>query len=368
MSGKPDEAPSEKPLQPWEQQPGEPDRWYGKFEVYLALGPTRTFIETVRQERSSKGIGPARLGDNWRAQIVRWRWRERAHAWDAYQRNLLAVSERNVRLSLRNRRIGVMEDALETIRTALDRANIADADQELAREWLPQLRVFLRDMLVAERQEFEQSRYDKDDPDNQLAITADDLQAAQRALEASKTAAVMAPVVVPPPHYKPQCPFLVCVGADAGLELDLAALRAVRVATGLKFQRLIRPTRQTFGDTLRRQRGLGHPIEFLHMALHASADGIEFVNGVADGIWLSERLAGVRVLLLASCSSASVGDVLGVVPYVITLNEEISHEDAAALTQHFWYNIGRGQEPDVALDGALCFCPPAVGEYVVRHW
>ena len=27
---------------PWDQMEGEPDRWYGRFQVYLELGLTRT--------------------------------------------------------------------------------------------------------------------------------------------------------------------------------------------------------------------------------------------------------------------------------------------------------------------------------------
>ena len=41
----------------------------------------------------------------------------------------------------------------------------------------------------------------------------------------------------------------------------------------------------------------------------------------------------VIIMLLASCRGDGVGDWLGVVPHVITLSEEISHEDAAVLTQ-----------------------------------
>ena len=119
---------------------------------------------------------------------------------------------------------------------------------------------------------------------------------------------------------------------------------------------------------LRRERNLGRPIELLHLALHASPDGVEFADGVADGNWLSERLFGVRIMLLASCRGDSIGDWLGVVPHVITLSEEISHEDAAVLTQHFWHNIGLSMDPGPALDEALTHCPPAVSEYVVRHW
>ena len=95
---------------------------------------------------------------------------------------------------------------------------------------------------------------------------------------------------------------------------------------------------------------------------------MQFGDGVADGNWLSERLGGVRVMMLAGCEGEDVGDWLSVVPHVITLREEITDADAAALTRHFWHNIGLGQEPGEALDHALALCPPAVGEYVVRHW
>ncbi|MFN8469786.1 MAG: hypothetical protein U0X20_29790 [Caldilineaceae bacterium] len=150
--------------------------------------------------------------------------------------------------------------------------------------------------------------------------------------------------------------------------LDLAALRAVRSATGLAFKRMLDTSRPRFAGALRRERNLGRPVELLHLALHASPDGIEFADGIADGSWLSERLFGVRIMLLASCRGDSIGDWLGVVPHVITLSEDITHEDAAVLTQHFWHNIGLSMDPGAALDEALTHCPPAVSEYVVRHW
>jgi hypothetical protein len=160
----------------------------------------------------------------------------------------------------------------------------------------------------------------------------------------------------------------VCIGPDSALMLDLAVLRGVRSATGLAFKRLLDATRPRFADMLRRERGFGRPVELLHLALHASPEGVAFADGLADGNWLSERLFGVRIMLLASCQGDTIGDWLGVVPHVITLSEEISHEDAAVLTQHFWHNIGLGTEPGAALDEALMHCPPAVSEYVVRHW
>lgn len=357
--------------QPWEQMEGESNLWFGRFQVYLDLGPART-VQGAFRKVDNAGEGTTKCtGQSWYWYSKQMRWRQRAHAWDAHQRDLLALSERNLRLGLRHRRIEVMEDTLEAIRAALESANIGEADQEVARAWLPQLRVFLRDMLVAERQEFERGVYEQDDPAYAVAITADELRAAQRALEAEQPMTPLTPLAPAATICQSkcsECTFLVCVSDESGLALDLAALRAVRTATGLKFQRLLNPTRRKFSETLRRQRGLGHPIEYIHCALHASAAGLAFSDGPVDGAWLSERLAGVRIVLLACCESASVGEWLGVVPYVITLSEDISHEDAAALAQHFWRGIGLGMEVGLALDGALEQCPPVVSENVVRHW
>ncbi len=358
---------------------GEPDKWYGRFQVYLGIGVTRTLRRTAAEAgQQARGESIAMSGD-WSHHARRWHWRERAHAWDVHQRELLALSERNTRLALHSRRVERMEDYLDAVCEVLDAANMPAADEQLAREWLPQMRVFLRDLLVAERQEFERGDYEKGDPDSGLVITADDLRAAQRmALERQSRAvqadvlpggALTAPAAVTVDERFPAGrTLLVCIGPDSALMLDLAALRAVRSATGLKFMRILDATRAKFTLTLRRERNLGRPVELLHLALHASPAGVEFADGVADGNWLSERLFGVRIMLLASCQGDSIGDWLGVVPHVITLSEDISHEDAAVLTQHFWHNIGLSMEPGAALDEALTHCPPAVSEYVVRHW
>jgi len=77
---------------------------------------------------------------------------------------------------------------------------------------------------------------------------------------------------------------------------------------------------------------------------------------------------GVQVLLLAGCHGDRIGDWLGVVPHVVTLDEAIGHDDAAVLCEHFWSGIGSGEAPAAALQAALAACAPVVGEYVVRHW
>ena len=292
-----------------------------------------------------------------------WYWRERANAWDVHQRELLALSERNLRLALRGRRIELIEDHLEIICDVLDTANLTGVDEQQARAWLPQMRVFLRDLLVAERQEFEHGDYERDDPANNLTITADDLRAAQRAYEAqaapgAKRAAGSSRGIPAALHSlpwifscRPHPPGLYGLGRRPGY-LDQAALRAVRAATGLKSMRVLGATRSKFAVTLRRERSLGRPVELLHVALQATPAGIYFADGLADGSWLSQRLSGVRILLLAAWEGDGSGDWLQAVPHVITLRAGIAHEDAAVLTQRFWHNIG--------LSGLASPAPPAL--------
>lgn len=168
----------------WDQQPDEPGKWYGRFLLYLNLGPTRS-VGKAQQAYYHKENEPERrlTTGTWAHYVRRWRWRERALAWDLHQRDLLALGERNARHALRTRRIMVIEDYLESVRAALDNARLDEVDEEQARVWLPQLRRFLVDLLDAQRKEFERSNYDAHDQDNDVTITADDLRAAQRMME-----------------------------------------------------------------------------------------------------------------------------------------------------------------------------------------
>ncbi len=346
-------------VQAWEQQPSETDKWYGRFQIYLNLGPMRTVARAYLQAMGEPPESKRQPSTDWKYYATQARWRERAQAWDAYQRNLLALSERNLRLGLRNRRIDVMEDTLEVIREALDRARLAEVECDEARALLPQLRVFLRDMLVAQRQEFERVPYEKDDPACATPLTADDLRAAQRVLEeqAAARSALMAKQIVG--RRDVQAKFYVCTPEDGEQALDLPALQKVRAATGLQYKRVLNPTQRKLYDALRRQRNFGLPVEYLHVDLRATAEGIEFGDGLADVTWLGEKLKGVRVLLLARCAGHSLGKALAGVPFVVTVSEEMGRAEAAAFCREFWKVIGEGAEPGEALEGALAVTPPA---------
>lgn len=401
------------PRELWDQLPGEPDKWYGRFQIYLDLGVTRTLTAAARCDSDPKS-GQSGLTGRWSYYFNRYHWRERARAWDMRQRELLALSERNTRVALRIRRIERMEDYLDEVCEVLDSAHIADADEKQARAWLPQMRVLLRDLLVAERQEFEHPDYERDDPLAGIQITADDLRAAQRIFESQRRdvpPTASAPTAASSlggwtatfssdetacraaclSRFAPGRTLLVCnnlpAGASPGPELDLLTLRAVRTATGLDYMRVLNTTSRKFAGALRRERGLGRPIELLHLAVPVSPAGVQFADGVFGSEWLAQHLQGVRILLLASCKfrppsdspsscpgsalgrclGESLGDCLGRTPYVVAIGDEITPADAALLARHFWHNIGLAQDPAEALATALQHCPPNVAAHVHRN-
>lgn len=150
-------------LRPWDRQDGESAKWYARFLLYLELGPGRALGEayTEVQEKAGKGHkgpgleGRLRLNGSWGKIAWQYRWRERAMAWDIEQRDLLALSDRNRRLAQREQRVAITEENLELARAVLHNMHLLEANAHEARKWLPEIRGLLRDMLAAQRMEYE---------------------------------------------------------------------------------------------------------------------------------------------------------------------------------------------------------------------
>ena len=159
---------------------------------------------------------------------------------------------------------------------------------------------------------------------------------------------------------------LVALASDVAGWMDLAATRAQPV--GLTVSRINGVTKARLKRYIDRGRMYNRPVELLHIGAHAGANGIRFDDEIADDDWLSEHLAGVRVLLIAGCSADTLGDWLGVVPYVVTMAEDVADDDAAKFARAFWAEIGAGNDPDTALNAAFVRAPSGMEEYVERHW
>jgi hypothetical protein len=79
---------------PWDRQSDEPHNWYCRFEEFRRRGPGRSLLSVYNAERVKAGKGKsASPPSSWGKAAQRWRWRERAEAWDAEQARLARQAE-----------------------------------------------------------------------------------------------------------------------------------------------------------------------------------------------------------------------------------------------------------------------------------
>jgi hypothetical protein len=364
-------------MKPWRAMAGEPAEAYERFVEYCTLGPGRTLALLWQQTASTGSTVGDEIPASWVALASRFEWERRSAAWDSADSShrqeiahLRDAAERRIRLRYiqRGLTLGIR---------LLDAAGLDAIEADEARALAPMARQLVRDMLAAQRAE--SAAHFAESERKEVVYSADDFVAAERrAREAlgltfpsgrdDRDAGSLEQAVEATATSRTSPRLLVCVGDDPALEVDLAMLRGVRARAGLAFHALHRVSRASFARSLRRAREVGRPVRFVHLSCHASALGVEFVDGIADGAWLSARLEGVQVLIIAACRGDEVGDWLRVVPYVITFADDLPHADAATLTFTFWEAIAFGASPASALESALIASSPEVGEYVVRHW
>jgi hypothetical protein len=73
--------------QPWDRLPGEPNRWFSRFEHYRRAGSNRSLLGTVNDEREAQGkISQTKVSGAWNRAALDWHWKERAEAWDEHER------------------------------------------------------------------------------------------------------------------------------------------------------------------------------------------------------------------------------------------------------------------------------------------
>lgn len=157
---------------------------------------------------------------------------------------------------------------------------------------------------------------------------------------------------------------VVGVGEDVMLQEDLAQLRRVQA---LRISRLLPVSMANLERTVERHRAAGNPVKLLHLAVHSNAQGLVFADGVATGLWLSQHLAGVDIMVLAGCEGDQVADLLRVVPAVVSMREAVSNRDAAIFAGAFWSAVGSGMNASDAFEYALDRAPATLAEFVELH-
>jgi hypothetical protein len=151
------------------------------------------------------------------------------------------------------------------------------------------------------------------------------------------------------------------------LQEDLAQLRRVQSQTNIRISRLLPVSKASLERTIERHRSAGNPVRLLHLAVHSGPNGLQFSDGIATGVWLSQHLAGVEIAVLAGCEGDQVADLLGVVPAVVSMREVVENREASIFSGAFWLAVGQGLDANEAFERALQRAPASVGEFVELH-
>jgi hypothetical protein len=70
----------------WDRQLGELALWFGRFEAFRLLGTERTIEDTWRSKSLEVTKRRKRPGSAWYKAALKWKWIERAEAWDAAEK------------------------------------------------------------------------------------------------------------------------------------------------------------------------------------------------------------------------------------------------------------------------------------------
>jgi len=74
-------------MMPWLKMNGEPNIWYERFSIFRRMGHTRSIIGALNKELATKGEEKqGSIPGAWSKASKRWKWKERAEAWDDHQR------------------------------------------------------------------------------------------------------------------------------------------------------------------------------------------------------------------------------------------------------------------------------------------
>lgn len=133
----------------WDRLPSESGLWYERFDLYRLAGPGRNLDATYRLATGKEG----RAGASWWNACRKWRWEERAEAWDVVEREALRAAEEERRREAREERLRLLGEARRAVWQGLENADLAKLSKEEARGMLGTLRIFFFDALKGERLE-----------------------------------------------------------------------------------------------------------------------------------------------------------------------------------------------------------------------
>lgn len=139
---------------PWDQLEDEPDLWYARFDVFRMMGASRSlrgaYSLSKEEEDNLTGSQP---GSGWSERAKRFRWSERARAWDDHIRQKFRDEEVEMALDMRLSRLQKIKILSDESFDALVSAEIGKMSKADARAYLPQLRMLIVALIGLERVE-----------------------------------------------------------------------------------------------------------------------------------------------------------------------------------------------------------------------
>lgn len=80
---------------PWDQLPEESNLWYGRFTIYLRMGTERNVLEVYNRWREAHGRKRVKAaGGSWTGCTIKYKWHDRASAWDDFERQRMEEEHR----------------------------------------------------------------------------------------------------------------------------------------------------------------------------------------------------------------------------------------------------------------------------------
>lgn len=102
----------------WDRLAGEPVLWFSRFERFRLAGPTRSVLSVYHAEVAREGAKRRNgLPSSWLRAVNRYRWRERADAWDEYE----IERDRQEHEALRQRGIADRQNRLDALNDIFNR-------------------------------------------------------------------------------------------------------------------------------------------------------------------------------------------------------------------------------------------------------
>lgn len=184
----------------WERRPGEPSRWFARFECFRLMGPERTVSAACRASGRTPGKHTVEgtTSGTWYVMARQWDWQARADAWDDHVRAQIRAREEQRRFDRRETRIGMIDQLLNAAFHGLNAAALESMEANEARAALPALRMLFRELVLVQRAELESP--DPDAAAQSIQISSEDLRRAYQELAEWQAAGRPPPDTASPPR------------------------------------------------------------------------------------------------------------------------------------------------------------------------